>query len=193
MQASIVRFASPGIDAGTFDQGAYKSGAGLSLDSPQVQNPNAAPYDWSSKNPLVGHETGHLIAGFDATRAPDAASMRTRRRGISPWGGAVNDYFEPRNVEKSGGIADMNTGADMRIAGGKGQASSFVRVSGPKKPDEGMKLPTLPRQVVRGGVLATPTGGGVMGTGAPAPVQPKVYGFPAVIKVLINPTAAKGA
>lgn len=186
------RFASPGIDAGTFDQGAYKSGAGLSLDSPQVQTPNFAPSDWSSRNPLIGDQTGNLIGNFDATRAPDAKSIRVRRRGVTPWGGSFDNYGTGMNVQKSGGIVDLNTGADMRIAGGKGQASSFVRVAGPKKPDEGMKLPVLPKQVTRGGIMATPTGGGVMGTGAPAPIQPKVYGFPAIIKVLINPGSAKG-
>ena len=186
------RFAAPGIDSGTLNQGVYNSGAGLSLDSPQVLNPSYAPYDWSSRNPLVSEQTGNLIGGFDATKAPTAADIRTRRRGLTPWGGSFDNYGSGRNVQKSGGIVDMNTGADLRIAGGKGQASSFVRVSGPKKADEGMKLPVLPKQIVRGGVMATPTGGGVMGTGAPAPIQPKVYGFPAIIKVLINPASAKG-
>ncbi len=192
MKLPTVRFAAPGVDTGTFDQGAYKSGAGLPLESPQVQNPNSPPWDWGSNNPLIDHATSNLVGNFDATKTPNASTIRIRRRGITPWGGSFDNYGVGRNAQKSGGIVDTNTGADIRISGGKGQASSFVRVNGPRKSDEGMKLPVLPKQVVRGGVVLTPTGGGIMGTGAPAPIQPKVYGFPSIIKVLINPTSAKG-
>lgn len=187
------RFAAPGIDTGLMDQGVFNSGAGFAPDAPQVLNPSYAPLDWASNNPTIDHATENLIGNFDATKAPDASTIRTRRRGISPWGGAYDNYGYGTNRQKSGGIVDLNLGADNRVAGGKGQASSFVRVSGPKKPDEGMKLPVLPKQVVRGGPMASPTGGGVMGTGAPAPVQPKVYGFPSIIKILVNPASAKGA
>lgn len=183
-------FASPGIDSNPDEHGVYNSGAGLRPDTP-VSKTHALPPDWGSNNPLIDHVTSNLIGGFDATAAPDASTIRVRRRGVSPFGGSFDRFGSGINANKSGGTSDMNTGASGLIAGGKGQASSFVRVQGPKKQDEGMKLPVLPKQVIRGGVTATPSGGGVMGTGAPAPIQPKVYGFPSIIKVLINPNSVK--
>src|SRR2546429_429304 len=119
-------FAAPGIDSNPAEQGVYNSGAGLhpTTDTAKI---SGLPFDWRSNNPAIDRVTTNLIGNFDATKAPDASTIRVRQRGVTVWGGSFVKYKTGQTREKSGGIGDMNTGADLRIAGGKGQASSLVR------------------------------------------------------------------
>ncbi len=183
-------FAATGIDSHPNDVGVYHSGAGLHPDNELVgRKKKQLPAEWASNNPLIDHATGELVSGFSVTRAPDANEIRVRRRGVSPFGGSGLRFTNGSYREKSGGTADMNTGASMNIAGGPGQASTMVRTDGPKKVDEGQKLPVLPKQTTRGAAIPVPAGG-MAAFGANAPVVPKMPGFGSVVRILLNPKAA---
>jgi len=54
-----------------------------------------------------------------------------------------------------------------------------------------MKLPVLPKQIVRGAYWQPPRAAALWARRT-GPIQPKVYGFPAIIKVLINRRRRKG-
>ncbi len=112
-------------------------------------------------------------------------SIAVRKRGASPFGG----FFQGKDAliyQHPGGLADMNPGADSKIAGGIGQASSFCRVN-INNPDRAMKLPVKPSQITRGGPAKIPTGGG---SHEPlvAPMMPKVPGWPTIFsfKTAVN-------
>jgi hypothetical protein len=185
----VKMFAAPGIDSDVLEWGVYSSGAGLHPSTPTSKVP---PSDWLAVNPDISHATGKLVGNFDATKAQDPRGMRVRRRGISSWGGLMPGSAPhaagPTDVRqgttkfrKSGGIVDTNLGASGIIAGGPGQASSMVRLSGQRK-DSGMKLPQLPNQVARGGKVAFPAGG--MHGLPPAPLIPKIPGLAGIIRVV---------
>lgn len=181
------KFASPGIDSSPDEQGVFNSGAGMGPNVKTAKS-GANPYDWNGRNPYSALQSGRLIGNFPATQAPPASSLRIRRRGISPFGGAADRFKSGAIREKAGGIVDMNPGAGSLIAGGPGAAASMVRVNGARKVNEGMKLPVLPMAVTRGGTAVMPAGGGVLGFGPAAPLVPKLP-MPSVIKVLTNPAS----
>lgn len=172
------RYASPGIDdAGDF--GVLSSGAGL-LPGDITGIQKASPSDWSALNPDIGLSTGRLIGNNAGTQATPINETRSRKRGISPFGG----YFPtggPQRTIKVGGIADLNTGADSLIAGGKAQASSMVRFNG--RNVKAMRLPVIPMQVTRGGIAKTPSGGQSPGFGPAVPTLPQLKQFPSIVRI----------
>jgi hypothetical protein len=177
-------FAAPGIDSHPDEVGVYASGAGRDAGSFKV-----APYDWLNESPEQGYATGNLIADNMATKAKPINSISIRRRGVSPWGGFFPGKQASIIYQHPGGIADMNPGASSTIAGGPGAASSFVRLHGVRG-NRGMKLPTLPQEVTRGGNQPFPAGGGSHEP-LTAPLIPKVPGWPSIFKVSIAATPAK--
>lgn len=171
-------FASPGIDSTPNEQGVFSSGAGLRPDTPTFK---VNPWDWGNDAPSQGNDTEHLVGGVAATKAPNAKSMAIRRRGVSPWGGSALT-MHPHAQQHAGGIQDLNPGADYKISGGKGQASSFCRVEQKrdfKAVNAGMKLPVLAQEITRGGAAPIPTGGTFDGSPA-APVMPRITGWPTI-------------
>lgn len=185
MESIVKVFAAPGIDSSVEEQGIRSSGAGF---HPAAIPSKATPYDWFSIAPEQLNDTGRLIGNYDATKAPTPDSLRIRRRGITPFP-SFPQGRNPNVHANVGGSIDTNAGADSHIAGGRGQAASMVRVNGAKKANEGMKLPILPKQILRGNAVGVPAGGAMLGTGSPAPIQPKMFGFPSIIKVLANPAS----
>ena len=176
MAPSFVKvFAAPGIDSHISEQGVFNSGAGLAPDHATLKTP---PYDWGNEVETYDHNTGRLVGNFAATQAPNAASMKIRKRGISPWGGNSTHQRGISHMHP-GGIADMNPGADSRIAGGSGAASSMCRVNRVTDNSRGMKLPVLPQETARGGAGNVPAGGGGHDSLA-APLKPKVPGWPTI-------------
>lgn len=168
-------FGSPGIDSHTDEVGLFNSGAGL---SPHTGTAKASPWDWWNEAPTQHYETENLIGNFSATKAPNAKSIAVRKRGLSPWEGFFPGKRASVIYQHPGGIADMNPGADSRIAGGPGAASSFCRMHGVRD-NRGMKLPVLPQEITRGGLAPMPTGGGGHDS-LSAPLKPKVPGWPTI-------------
>jgi hypothetical protein len=169
-------FAAPGIDSGVDEYGVFNSGAALHPNAPTKK---AAPTDWSNESPTVGYATSRLVGNYADTQAPDASSLKIRRRGLAPFGGFFSGPRSGLAYQHPGGIVDHNAGADHLIAGGPGQASTFCRVNGGKKNNAGMKLPILPSTITRGGPSVMPAGGGFDGTLAP-PLQNKVNGWQSI-------------
>jgi hypothetical protein len=169
-------FASPGIDSHIYEQGVFNSGASLSPQTPTLKTP---PYDWGNEMPEQGYATGRLIGAFGdpagKTKAKGANHISVRKRGTSPWGGFFHGGRAALAMQHPGGIVDTNTGCSPLIAGGPGQGSTLVRVKG-GRPQRGMKLPVLPQNVKRGGIMAMPTGGGSHDP-LTAPLRPMVPGF----------------
>jgi hypothetical protein len=177
-------YAAPGIDSTPHEQGVFNSGAGFSPAAPTLKTP---PYDWSNEAPSQGYGTERLVGTAAATKAPDATSLKVRRRGVTPWGGFFSGR-ESLKYQHPGGITDHNAGASALIAGGPGAASSFCRINGNNARDgRRMKLPILPQTVVRGGVASFPAGGG---SHEPliAPLQPKIKGWPTIFSFTGNGT-----
>jgi hypothetical protein len=172
-------FAAPGIDSTTHEQGVFNSGAGFDPNAPTLKTP---PYDWNKENPALGYGTGRLVGNYPETTAPDATSLKVRKRGLSPFGGPFSGTGSILSHQHPGGIADMNPGAGSLIAGGRGQASSFCRVNG-KYADVNrrLKLPVLPVPAPRGGVTSFPSGGGSHEP-LTAPLQPQISGWPTIFK-----------
>jgi hypothetical protein len=183
MQPFVKVFAAPGIDSHTDEQGVFNSGAGFDPKAPTLKTP---PYDWYNEAPTQHYETENFVGNFAATKAPDVKSLAIRKRGISPWEGFFPGKRQSVIYQHPGGIADMNPGADSRIAGGPGSASSFCRLHGVRD-NRGMKLPVLPQEVSRGGKAPIPTGGGGHEPLA-APMKPKIAGWPTIFSF-----RAKGA
>lgn len=174
MQPFVKVFAAPGIDSHPAEVGVFNSGAAFDPGAPTLKTP---PYDWGNEAPSQDLDTEHLVGGYVATKAPVAASLKIRRRGLSPWGGA---YLSVHGQQHPGGITDLNPGSGSVIAGGVGQASSFCRINAKNAANNRrMKLPVLPQTAVRAGVSAFPTGGG---SHEPlvAPMMPKVPGWPTI-------------
>lgn len=181
-------YAAPGIDSHPSEQGVFNSGAGFDPQSPSMKTP---PYDWGNEVPEQGYQTGQLIGNFPATKVDPINTKATRKRGVSPWGGFFPGKRASLIYQHPGGNADMNPGASAQIAGGKGQASSFVRSHGARA-NRGMKLPVLPQTVTRGGRAGIPTGGGSHDP-LTAPLIPKVPGWPSIFKTVIKtPPATDG-
>lgn len=172
----VKTYASPGIDSGPAEFGIFVSGA---AQHPITRTFKVNPWDWFNESASQGYSTEKLVGGFSATQAPTVDTLKIRRRGVSPFGGMFMQH--PHSLQHPGGIADLNPGADYRIAGGKGQASSMVRVSAPTDamPNRGMKLPTLPRGASRGGVANIPTGG-TFDSSPAVPLMPKIAGWPTI-------------
>jgi len=168
-------FAAPGIDSHTSETGVFNSGAGFDPNAPTLKTP---PWDWTNEAPTQSYGTENLVGNFGATKAPDAQSLKVRRRGLAPFGGFFPGKRASLAYQHPGGIADMNPGASSRIAGGPGAASSFCRLSNPSK-DRGLKLPVLPNQVAPGLPAPIPTGGGSHEPLA-APLMPRVPGWPTI-------------
>lgn len=196
-QNGFVRvYAAPGIDSPTTDQGILSSGAGAHPSSlPKLSARNASPVDWANESAAQGGATEHLVAGYAATKSPNANSLKVRVRGISPWGSKFVSSVKvkqapgrpgaPDSSQHPQGNADLNPGAGSMIAGGRGAASTFVRtkIRDPKN-RQGMKLPVLPGQAQRGGAIPIPSGGGVLGTGPAAPVTPLIPGLNSIFKFM---------
>lgn len=172
------RFASPGIDDTTLI-GVFASSAGFPPD--KAVSSNAAPQDWGSANPTATTASGGGIGSIFPKSKP-ASAMRTRRRGFTIWGGFWPHQKSSEVGVKPGGIADMNPGVSMTTAGGRTQASSLVRVNTIGRPGRGMKLPQLPSQVTRGGLVPVPAGG--FSPGPPVPMIPRIPGFDSIFRVL---------
>ncbi len=179
----VARFASPGIDD-TSNIGVFNSGA--AFPPQQAVGGNDSPSDWSSENTTATTASGGGVGSIFPKSQP-ASSLRTRRRGVTIWGGFWPHQRASEIGVKSGGTSDTNTGLSRLIAGGNGAASSMVRTHGSKRVDRGMKLPQTPRSVVRGGQASVPAGGAMFGQGLGSPTMPQVFGFPSVISVLANP------
>lgn len=179
MQPFVKMFAAPGIDSSTSEQGLFNSGAGLDPNAPTMKT---APFDWGNETASQGYQAEHLVGNYGATKAPDATSMKIRKRGLSPFGGFFPGKRQSIAYQHPGGIADMNPGANSMIAGGTNRGVVFCRVnSAGASPTRRMKLPTLPQKVTRGGVSKFPTGGG---SHEPlvAPMQPQIQGWPTIFK-----------
>lgn len=170
------QFAAPGIDSGPEEFGVFNSGAGRHPDTATLK---ASPTDWANEAASMGFETEHFVGNYPATKAPGASSLQIRRRGKAPFGGFFPGARNKEAYQHPGGNVDHNAGADHLIAGGPGQASSFVRVNKTTKPNRGMKLPVMPETIVRGGLATLPAGGG---SHEPlvAPLQPKVAGWSSI-------------
>lgn len=167
-------FAAPGIDSGVEEYGVFASGAGR---APHTATTKASPTDWGNEAPTQSYETENFVSGYPETKAPSANSLQVRRRGKAPFGGFFAGARASLAYQHPGGITDHNAGADHLIAGGPGAASTFCRVNVlPRKKGQGMKLPVLPTQVVRGGLAGIPSGGGGHEPLA-APLQPKISGW----------------
>lgn len=186
-------FAAPGVDSSVNETGIFNSGAGL---HPATQTLKTPPYDWLNEAPEQGYASGFLIgngAGKSATKSKPAHALSVRKRGVSPWGGFFAGGRAALAMQHPGGIVDTNTGASSMIAGGAGQASTFVRVQqvGDRngRKTRGMKLPVLPTQTKRGGVSPFPAGGGSHDAMA-APLQPNVPGFPSIFMFRNQPKGA---
>ncbi|HTD18620.1 MAG TPA: hypothetical protein VK667_03720 [Ktedonobacteraceae bacterium] len=171
------QFAAPGIDSDISDYGIYSSGAGF---HPEETTTKTSPYDWTNENPTFGHKTAELVNGYSATRAQTIDQARVRIRGICPWGGKLPNRKE--YAYHPGGSVDVNAGAGSMIAGGRGSASSMVRVQ-KASPTRGMKLPVLPDEMRRGGPSPMPIGGSADTSPAP-PFAPKVSGMPSIFGFL---------
>lgn len=169
-------YAAPGIDSHPTEQGVFNSGAGF---DPTANTAKTPPYDWLNEAPSQGYATENLVAGFNATKGKPANSMSIRKRGVSPWGGNFPGKTSLA-YQHPGGITDHNAGAAATIAGGAGQASSFVRLHGVRG-NRGMKLPVTPQEVTRGTAAPFPTGGGSHEP-LTAPMVPKVPGWPSIFK-----------
>lgn len=185
-QAPFVKvFGAPGIDSHPSEVGVYNSGAGL---HPNTETYKTAPYDWLNESPEQGYEHGEFIGSGSqgVTKTKQANSLQIRKRGISPWGGFFHGGRASLAMQHPGGIVDTNTGASSMIAGGAGQASSFVRLHGGRD-DRGMKLPVLPQETKRSGIAPFPAGGGTHDPLA-APLQSKVPGFPSIFMFRGNKT-----
>lgn len=178
MQNPIVKmYASPGIDSVPQEVGVFSSGAGMRPDAPTFK---AQPYDWKNDGTNQGHTSGRLIGNFSATQAKTADQLKIRRRGVSPFGGQYKSPGNPHSMKHSGGSFDMNPGSSHLIAGGPGQASTFVRTQTKQtKPDRGMKLPVLSHAVTRGGLVPIPTGGG-FDAALSAPLASTITGWPTI-------------
>lgn len=181
-------FAAPGIDSHTDEQGVFNSGAGFDPKAPTLKTP---PYDWLNEAPEQGYAAGHLIGigSNDATKSKPAHALSVRRRGISPWGGFFHGGRQALAFQHPGGITDHNAGASSLIAGGPGSASSLVRISGGRN-DRAMKLPVLPQQSKRGGLIAMPAGGGSHDP-LVAPFLPNVPGWPSIFMFRNAPKGAR--
>ena len=178
----VKTFASPGIDSVPDETGVFASGAGLRPDSKTFK---IYPWDWYNESSSQGHSTEKLIGGFSITQAPTMDKMKVRRRGVDPFGGLFVQH--PHSEQHPGGIVDMNPGADYKVAGGKGQASSMVRLNvSPSRPNVGMKLPVLPAGATRGGLAPIPTGGTFDGSPA-VPVKPRISGWPTIFSFRSSP------
>src|SRR5713101_1335838 len=140
------RYAAPGIDSTIKEQGVVSSAAGSAFVVNEGQPFKSSPGDWISFGAQQDHATEELIKGFNATEALKADDLKTRKRGVSPWGGKFVTAVP--TITKRGGIADMNPGAGSYIAGGASAASRFVRIK-TMQPDRGMKLPILPQETKR--------------------------------------------
>lgn len=174
----VKTFASPGVDSPQEEFGVFASGAGT--PNPKAKGFKIFPWDWQNDAPEQGPTPGKFIGNFAATQAKPAHSMSVRRRGVSPWGGSALK-LHPHSMQHTGGNQDMNPGADYQIAGGQGQASSFVRIQSTAATNQsrGMKLPVLPQATTRGGMAAIPAGGTFDGSPAP-PLMPRVNGWATV-------------
>jgi hypothetical protein len=180
-------FASPGIDSHIYEQGIFNSGASFSPQTPTLKTP---PYDWSNEAPEQGGAPGRLIGTFGdpagKTKSKIANQIAVRKRGVSPWGGFFSGGRASLAMQHPGGITDTNLGCSPLIAGGPGQASTLVRVKG-GRPQRGMKLPVLPQNVKRGGVMAMPTGGGSHDP-LTAPLRSMVPGFVSIFGFKAKPS-----
>jgi hypothetical protein len=180
MAPSFVKvFAAPGIDSAPEEFGVRSSGAAF---DPGTAPPQTSPYDWLNESPSQSYQTEEFIAGYPATRAKPANQIAVRKRGVSPWGGFFPGKRAALARQHPGGIADMDPGASSHIAGGKGAASSMVRLHGVRN-NRGMKLPVLPQEVTRGGLAPVPSGGGSHEP-LTAPMIPKVPGWPSIFKIV---------
>lgn len=171
----VKMFAAPGIDSHPAEHGCFNSGAGFDPSAPTMKTP---PYDWGNESPTQNHGTGCLIGNFEATRSPDATSLKIRRRGIDPWGGPppTTGGANLGNTHP-GGITDMNPGSASTIAGGTGHAPTMCHVNLKKTSfTRGMKLPVMPSQAMTGGRNSLPSGGGFGGSLA-APIRPSIPGW----------------
>lgn len=169
-------FAAPGIDSHPSEQGVFNSGSGF---GPQAPTAKTGPHDWASISREQTNETGELIAGFPQSKAPTAASLKIRKRGISPFTG--NFKTAVPTVQKRGGIADMNPGAGNKIAGGKAAGSSLVRTKFRDNKQNTRPVYTQPPAQRRGLQVPLPTGGSHTTSGQ-VPVLPttgaaSIFGF----------------
>ena len=171
----VKTFAAPGIDSKPTEFGILASGAG---QHPTVPTFKVNPWDWYNESASQGYSTERLVGNFPATQAPTMDKMKIRRRGVDPWGGTF--AMHPHSLQHPGGITDMNPGADYMIAGGRGAASSMVRLSiRNANVSQGMKLPVLPPGATRAGLAPMPTGGNFDGSPA-TPLLPTVAGWPTI-------------